>query len=138
MQHRLVHRQRLDQRQVGGVDLGKIGLRLRFAGDAIVDELAQLPLELRHQHRPFALERFAGVEEQLLLLADVGLAGAVHQQVSDAVEDLRERRGQPSDREIPALVQDPRDFPRRLTLRGDLGGGGRGAHGNSAANLWWC
>jgi hypothetical protein len=63
-------------------------------------------------------ERFAGVEEQLLLLPDVGLARAVHQQVGDPVENLRERRGQPIHGEIPTLVQNPRDFAGWLALSG--------------------
>jgi hypothetical protein len=134
-QHRFIHRQRLDQLQVGCVDLGKIGLGCGFAGDAIIDERAQLPLELRHQHRPFKLQCFAGVEEQLLLLADIGLARAIHQQIADPVENLRERGRQPGHGEIPALVQDPRDLPRRLALDWSLGRAGRGAHGNSASNL---
>ena len=117
LQHRLVHRDGLDQRQLGRVDLREVGLRRRAVGDALVDELAQLALELRHQRRAFALERAARVEEQLLLLADVGLVRAVHQHVPDAIEDLPERRRQARDRHVAAFAQNAREFLRRLAPR---------------------
>ena len=116
LQNGFVHRQRFDECQLGRVDLGKIGFGRAGAGDAFVDERAQLPFELRHQRRPLDPQRVARVEEQLLLVAHVGIAGAVHQQVAYPVEDLRERRGQPMHGQIPTLVQDPRDLLRRLSL----------------------
>ena len=43
---------------------------------------------------------------------------------------------QPIHGEIPTLVQNPRNFARRLALYGCRGGGRRGAHDDSASNLW--
>ena len=102
----------------------KSGLRLGLAGDAIVDELAQLPLELRHQRRPLAPERSARVEEHLLFFAHVGLARAIHQQVADPIQNLRERGRQALDRQVPALVEDPRDLRARAGAVRRLGGSG--------------
>ena len=67
-------------------------------------------LEVRHQRRALALDRAARIEKELLLLADVGLARAIHQHVADPVEDRAERRRQARHGEVPALAQDPVDF----------------------------
>ena len=94
-------------------------------GDAVVDELAQLPLELRHQRRRArALQRAARVEEHLLLFAHVGLARAVHQQVADAVEHLRERVRQPMTARSRQSSRIFAQFARRAGRR--VGGFGRG------------
>ena len=70
----------------------------------------------------------------MLRLALVGIAGPIQQQFAYPVEDLRERRGQPLHGQIPTLVQDPRDFPHRLSLSGGVGRGRRSAHGNTVTN----
>ena len=41
----------VDERELGRVDLGEVGLGGGVAGDAGVDVLAQPPLEFRHQLR---------------------------------------------------------------------------------------
>jgi hypothetical protein len=118
---RLVHRCGVDQRQLGRIDLGEIGLGLAATGNAGIDATAQLPLELDHQRRPAADDGAAGVEIERLVLAHVRPAGPVHQHVADAVEHLAEREQQPVNGEIPAIAEDLRDLPGGATA-GSFGG----------------
>ncbi len=130
--HRLVHRRGLDERQVGKVGLRKVGLvALVLAGQPLVDAAAHALLEVRQQRRPLRPHDVAGVHEQLLLLADVGAARAVHQHVADLVENGRERTLHALHGQVPALVQDPVRFTRGRAA----GSGGRGGrvHAESGA-----
>ena len=98
-------------------DLGELGLVGYLAADAVVDRAAQLLLELGHQRRALALQRVARVEEQLLLLAHVRLAGAVHEQVADAVQSSARRKS--SGAEIARSRHSPRILDvSRGTARG--------------------
>ncbi len=124
--HRLVHHLGVDERQVADVDLGEVRLGLLLAGDLLVDALTEPALELRHQRLAFGRQGRAGVQEQLLLVADVGATGAVHQHFADLVQDRRERREQACHREIPAVAEDLRGVARRRPSAGCLGG--RGVH----------
>jgi hypothetical protein len=114
---RLVHRHRVYQRQIGGIDLREVRLWLGPAGDTVFDVDAQPPLELGDQRRPATDERAPGVEIKRLLLAHVGPAGSVHQHVADLVQHFAEREQQPVDRQVAAIAQDPRGFPRRMSGR---------------------
>lgn len=125
-EHRLVHRLRLDEREIRGIDLAKLDLGLAAPGDAIVDEFAQLPLELGQERRALALERAARIEEELLLVTHIGPAGTIHELVAHVIENLRKRRAQARHRHVAALVEDARELVRGLPLGNGLGG--RGVH----------
>jgi hypothetical protein len=122
VEDRLIHRGGVDQCQVARVGLGELFGNGRLAGDPVVDQRAQLLFELGHQRGPFAPERAARIEIELLLIAHIRAAGAIHQHIPDLVEDLRERRGQPRDRQVPAVVEDLGNFARGLAAAGGLDG----------------
>ncbi len=126
-EHRLVHRRRLDEGQVLRIRLGKVDLFVGLARKTVVDRTPQLLFELGHQRRTLAFQRVPGIEKELLLLAHVGLVGAVHQQFADAVHHLRERDREARNREIPAIAQDLRGLARHRAGPGWLGLG-RCAH----------
>ena len=56
--------------------------------------------------------------------------------LADAVEDLRERRGEPLHGQVAALVQHPRELARRCAARGGLVRGG--GHGGRTFNGVFC
>ena len=53
----------------------------------------------------------------------IGLVGALHQHVADAVEQRGERKHQPMDREIAAIAEDLRGLPRLQSSRVRFGRG---------------
>ena len=108
---RLVHRQRIDQRELARVDRGEVRLLDRVAPHAGLDMRAQLLLELGHQVGALGPEHFARVEEKQLIVADVGVARPRHQVVADVIEHRRKGQQQAMDREIPTIVENLRHLP---------------------------
>ena len=109
---RFVHRIRVDQRQLVGVERGKVGLRHDLTGDAVIDLGAQPPFETGHQRRARLLQRVAGFETDDLLFAHVGAACPIHQHFADALQRRVERQQQTMDRDIPAIAENLRHVAR--------------------------
>ena len=110
--HGLVHRVRVDERELVGLELREFGLRHDLARDAVVDVHAQAPLELREEARLALLQRVTGVEASHLLLAHVGAARPIHQHLADAIEHRAEGGLQTMNGDIPAIAENPRHVAR--------------------------
>ncbi len=134
-QHGLVDRAEVDQRELRRVDLREIELHVGAAGNVVLDVRPQTLLELGHQAGAVDDQHLARLEKLLLLLAQVGLPGALHQHVAHAIEQRREREQEPVDRDVPAIGEDFRQLPgdgaagRRNAGRYVLGRHGRSVSG---------
>ena len=117
--HRLVHRQMIDERQLAHVQLGKIGLGLLVL-EALVDALAQTLFELNEQIRAFARKRGPRVSIELALLLRLGRVAARHQHIADLVQHRRERHEQALDRHVAAALENLGLFRRKRAARGSF------------------
>ena len=109
--HRLVHDVELDEGELRRVGLGEIGALVGTPGYVILDARAQALLELGHQRCAADDQHLPRFEEELLLVTDVGLAGALHQHVAHPVEQRRERQQQAMDRDVAAVGEYLRQLP---------------------------
>ena len=121
---RLVHARRVDQRQLVDVDL-----RLRVF--RLLTTLPEMPsltrVRMRFSNSPISvgrcgLQRRARIHVDLLLVAHLGPARAVHQHVGHLVHQRREREQQAMNREIPAVGQNLRHLARHGPSGGRFGG----------------
>ena len=71
-QNRLVHRGGVNERELPGIDRSESLLLIDFAGNPLVDAVAQLLFEIGHQQRTPFVQKAARVETKDLLLAYVG------------------------------------------------------------------
>jgi hypothetical protein len=72
--YRLVHRRRIHQRELRGIDARKIRLRDFAAGDPVIDTGPHTPFEFGEERGTFVPDRIARGEEELLLVPNVGVA----------------------------------------------------------------
>ncbi len=104
----LVHRGRLDQRQLAGCHRHRREFRLHFgaAGERIVDRPLQALLEVGEERRALRLQDPTRIEQHLLLLAHVGASRPVHQHVGDFRQNVRKRALEATNGQIPAIAED--------------------------------
>ena len=127
----LVHRRRIDQRKLAGVERGEIGLGLLTLHPP-VDQQTQIALELRHEIGALGHEHAARIEAQRLLVADIRFFRTQDQKIADAVEHRGEGKQQAMDREIPAIAEDLRRLPRQRVADCRFAGSG-GVHLHSTS-----
>ena len=120
--NRFVHGGGVDQRQLVDLDLRKMLLGLAPAGYALVDQLAQIALEIHHQGVAMLDQDGARIEAKRLLFADTGTFGACHEQIADPVEQGCKRQQQPMNGQVPAIAENSGQILRHLTTDGPFAG----------------
>ena len=116
--HRLVHRMRVDERKLVGLQAQEVGLGDHLARDAVVHLHPQPPLEFRQEVRLALLQGIARAEATHLFLAHVGAARPVHQHFADAIEHGAKRIQQAMNGDIAAIAENPHRVAReRLPVR---------------------